>query len=71
MILAAAAIAVSCADADKTFVRKAVRLMDKNGLFAEGPQWESARAEALAASPSNPEEARQLVETVHHVGRKR
>ncbi|MBR5432329.1 MAG: S41 family peptidase [Bacteroidales bacterium] len=63
MILAAAAIAVSCADADKTFVRKAVRLMDKNGLFAEGPQWESARAEALAASPSSPEEARQLVET--------
>lgn len=47
MILAAAAIAFSCADADKTFVRKAVRLMDKNGLFAEGPQWESARAEAL------------------------
>ena len=63
MILAAAAIAVSCADADKTFVRKAVRLMDKNGLFAEGPQWESARAEALAASPSSPEEARQLVGT--------
>lgn len=50
MILAAAAIAFSCADADKTFVRKAVRLMDKNGLFAEGPQWESARAEALAAA---------------------
>ena len=63
IILAAAILAVSCADADKKFVRKAVGIMDKNGLFAEGQQWEAAKAEALAASPATPEEARQLVET--------
>ena len=50
IFLAAAILAVSCADADKKFVRKAVGIMDKNGLFAEGPQWEAAKAEALTGT---------------------
>ena len=37
LITMALAVAVSCSDANKAFVRKAVRIMDKNGLFAEGP----------------------------------
>ena len=50
IIAATAAIAVSCTDANKNYVRKAVRIMDKNGLFAEGPQWEAAKAEALTGT---------------------
>ena len=53
--------AVSCSDSNKAYVRKAVRLMDKEGLFAEGPQWDAAKAEALAASPATLEEAQEVV----------
>ena len=55
--------AVSCSDSNKAYVRKAVRLMDKAGLFAEGPQWDAAKAEALAASPATLEEAQEIVKT--------
>ena len=51
----------ACADADKTYVKKAVKLMDKQGLFAVGPEWEAARAEALAAEPQSPDEAKDIV----------
>jgi C-terminal processing protease CtpA/Prc len=63
VILAAALLLASCADANRTYVQKAVRIMDKEGLFAEGPEWEQARADALAAQPSSPEEAQELVRT--------
>ena len=64
-ILMAAVVltAVSCSDSNKAYVRKAVRLMDKAGLFAEGPQWDAAKAEALAASPATLEEAQEIVKT--------
>ena len=62
IILAAVALtAVSCTDSNKAYVRKAVRIMDKDGLFAEGPQWDAAKAEALAASPATLEEAQEVV----------
>ena len=51
----------ACADTDKTYVKKAVKLMDKQGLFAVGPEWEAARAEALAAEPQSPDEAKDIV----------
>ena len=64
MILAAVALtAVSCTDSNKAYVRKAVRIMDKDGLFAEGPQWDAAKAEALAAAPATLDEAREVVKT--------
>ena len=62
MILALAmCVAVSCGSPDKAYVRKAVKLMDKQGLFAEGPEWKAARAEALSASPQTPDEAKDVV----------
>ena len=48
---------------EKGYVRKAVRLMDKKGLFAEGQPWEEARTAALAAEPSSMEEAYEVVRT--------
>ena len=53
--------AVSCSDSNKAYVRKAVRIMDKEGLFAEGPDWVAAKAEALATKPSSLEEAQDAV----------
>ena len=47
--------------AEKQYVQKAVKLMEKKGLFAEGPQWEEARATALAAEPATMEEAYDVV----------
>ena len=53
---------VACSDANEAYIRKAIRIMDKNGLFAEGPQWDTAKAEALAASPATLEDAHSVVE---------
>ena len=55
-------MASACTDSNKAYVRKAVRIMDKEGLFAEGPQWDTAKAEALAAAPATLEEAHRVVE---------
>jgi C-terminal processing protease CtpA/Prc len=60
-LLLAMSMACSCVNADKAYVRKAVRLMDKSGLFAEGPEWDAARAEALSAAPQTPDEAKDIV----------
>ena len=57
-------VVAGCAQsAEKQYVRKAVRLMDKKGLFAEGPQWEESRSMALAAEPASMEEAYDVVRT--------
>lgn len=63
LILAAILLIVSCGDANRQYVRKAIRIMDKQGLFAEGPGWESAKAEALSAKPGSLEEAQEIVRT--------
>lgn len=34
-------LAVSCGDSNRQYVRKAVSIMDKQGLFAEGPEWQA------------------------------
>jgi C-terminal processing protease CtpA/Prc len=60
-LLLAMCVTVSCGNADKAYVRKAVGLMDKYGLFAEGPEWKAARAEALSAAPQTPDEAKDVV----------
>lgn len=61
VILAALFLIVSCGDSNQQYVRKAVRIMDKQGLFAEGPAWDVAKAEVLSAKPVSLEEAQDLV----------
>ena len=54
---------VSCGSAEQQYVKKAVKLMDKHGLFAEGPAWEEARQAALAARPATMDEAYEHTRT--------
>lgn len=66
MVLAVcAAVAVvcvaACTNASKSYVSKAVKIMDKNGLYAVGEEWEKARKEALEADPLTMEEAHNIV----------
>lgn len=35
--------------------------MDKHGIYAQGPEWENAKQEALEARPSTMEEAQEIV----------
>jgi len=53
-------LAVSCSG-PHNYVVKAVRLMDKHCLFAEGQEWEAARKVALDSRPENMEEAHDAV----------
>jgi C-terminal processing protease CtpA/Prc len=66
-LILAALLIVSCGDANRQYVRKAIRIMDKQGLFAEGPDWDSAKAEALSANPGSMEEAQEVVRTAAKV----
>ncbi len=52
-----------CQSPEEQYVRKAVKLMDKHGLFAEGPAWEQTRAAALEAKPGSKEEAYEIART--------
>lgn len=60
-LLIVALALTACGDANSRYVRLAVFLMDKNGLFAEGPTWTEARQEALSAQPASLEEAQETV----------
>lgn len=51
----------SCSDPNVRYVKKAIRIMDKHGIYAQGPEWEKAKEEALAAQPSSLEEAQEIV----------
>ena len=57
LILLLACIMASCSDPNESYVKKAVRIMDKNGIYAQGLEWEKAKEEALSAQPSSLEEA--------------
>ena len=52
---------VSCGDPNVSYVKKAVRIMDKHGIYAQGPEWETAKQEALEAQPTTLEEAQEIV----------
>ena len=52
-----------CQSPEQKYVKKAVKLMDKHGLFAEGPAWEQTRAAALEAKPGSKEEAYEIART--------
>ena len=55
-------VAAGCTvSAEKDYVRKAVKLMDRHALFAQGSAWNEARSEALAAEPASMEEAYEVV----------
>ena len=54
-------MASSCSDPNTNYVKKAVRIMDKNGIYAQGPEWEKAKVEALTAKPLSFEEAQEIV----------
>ena len=56
-----ASLMASCGDSNTQYVKKAVRIMDKNGIYAQGPQWEKAKSEALNAHPCTLEEAQETV----------
>ena len=57
----AGSLLAGCGSPEQKYVKKAVKLMDKHGLFAEGPAWEEARAAALAARPTTREETYEVV----------
>lgn len=59
-LLLALVLAASCSG-PQLYVKKAVFLMDRQGLFAVGPEWDEAKAAALAARPASIEEAQDVV----------
>ena len=61
LFLLVALLMASCGDPNIHYVKKAVRMMDKNGIYAQGPEWEKAKEEALSARPSSLEEAQEIV----------
>jgi len=54
-------IILSCSEPQR-YVRKAVKIMDKNGLFAEGAQWDSVKNAALKSNPETMEDAYAAVQ---------
>lgn len=67
LFLLSALAFVSCGDSNVMYVKQAVRIMDRNGLFATGDDWEAAKAEALASQPSSLEEAQAVVKDAARV----
>lgn len=61
ILLLTAFVVASCSDPNAKYVKKAVRIMDRNGIYAQGSEWEKAKEEALSAKPSNLEEAQEIV----------
>ena len=52
---------VSCVDADRQYVRKAVRIMDKQGIWATDSLWRNEYHSAIDARPASREEAQEIV----------
>lgn len=55
---------VACGDTNERYVRKAVKIMDRQGLYAQGEQWEAAKAEALVALKAHTVSHEEAVEIV-------
>lgn len=54
-------VMASCSDPNTKYVKKAVRIMNRHGIYAQGPEWKEAKQEALSAKPSSIEEAQEIV----------
>lgn len=61
-VLATVLLFVACGDNNERYVRKAINIMNKHGLYAEGEQWEGAKAEALKAHPVSHDDAVEIVQ---------
>ena len=57
VLLMTVCVMASCGDSNTHYVKKAVRIMDKNGIYAQGSEWEKAKEEALSAQPSSLEKS--------------
>lgn len=66
-LLLTALMVASCSNPNEKYVKKAVRIMDRNGIYAQGIEWEKAKEEALNAKPSSLEEAQEIVQKVGKV----
>jgi len=53
-------VSMSCSG-PSGYVAKAVRIMDKHGLFAEGDNWQQAKEKALAAKPEDINQAQDII----------
>jgi len=61
ILLLSTLILASCSGPNARYVKKAVRIMDRNGIHAQGPEWEKAKQVALSAQPSSLEDAHEIV----------
>ena len=61
LILLTACLMASCGNSNTNYVKKAVKIMDKYGIYAQGDEWENAKNEALSANPETIEEAQEIV----------
>ena len=61
ILLLTVGVMVSCGDPNTSYVKKAIRIMDKHGIYAHGSKWENAKQEALEAQPTTLEEAQEIV----------
>ena len=61
ILLLSILVMFSCSDPNAKYVKKAIRIMDKHGIYAQGPEWEKAKQEALSVKPTNLEEAQEIV----------
>lgn len=61
ILLLTVCVMVSCDDPNTRYVKMAVRIMDKHGIYAQGPEWENAKQEALETRPATLEEAQEIV----------
>ena len=61
IVLLTALMMASCSDPNVNYVKKAVKIMDKHGFYAQGEEWENAKEEALSAKPTTIEEAQEIV----------
>lgn len=52
---------VGCSSPNQTYVRDAIRHMDRKGIYAEGKEWEAAKKEALSQNPETLEEAQAII----------
>ncbi|MBR4734527.1 MAG: S41 family peptidase [Bacteroidales bacterium] len=60
-ILVTLLLAVSCVDSNRQYVRKAVKIMDKQGIMATDSRWWEEYESAMDARPSSMEEAQEIL----------
>ena len=67
ILLATVLMMVSCGNSNRQYVRKAVRIMDKQGILATDSRWGEEYHSAMDARPSSREEAQEIVRAAARV----